>query len=68
MHTLREPHLTALKRILCYLSGSLDYDLLLPPFPTLELVAYTGADWAGCPDTRRSTSGYAVFLGASLVS
>jgi hypothetical protein len=29
MHTLREPHLTALKRILRYLHGSLDYGLLL---------------------------------------
>jgi hypothetical protein len=68
MHTPREPHLTALKRILRYLRGSLDYDLLLRPSPTSELVVYTDADWAGCPDTRRSTSGCAVFLGANLVS
>jgi hypothetical protein len=31
MHTLREPYLTALKRILRYLHGSLDYGLLLLP-------------------------------------
>jgi hypothetical protein len=68
MHTPREPYLTALKRILCYLRGSLDYGLLLRPSPTSELVVYTDADWAGYPDTRRSTSGYAVFLGANLVS
>jgi hypothetical protein len=68
MHTPREPHLTALKRILRYLRGSLDYGLLLRPSPTSELVVYTDADWAGCPDTRRSTSGYAMFLGTNLVS
>jgi hypothetical protein len=56
MHTPWEPHLTALKRILCYLRGSLEYGLLLRPSPTSELVVYTDADWVGCPDTRRSTS------------
>jgi hypothetical protein len=68
MHTPREPHLTALKQILCYLRGSLDYGLLLRPSPTSELVVYTDADWAGCPDTHRSTSSYPVFLGTNLVS
>jgi hypothetical protein len=68
MHTTREPHLTALKWILRYLRGSLDYGLLLRPSLTSELVVYTDADWAGCPDMRRSTSSYAVFLGVNLVS
>ncbi|GKA70620.1 ribonuclease H-like domain-containing protein, partial [Tanacetum coccineum] len=33
-----------------------------------SLVAYTGADRAGCPTTRRSTSSYCVFLGDNLLS
>ena len=68
MHDPREPHLTAVKRILRYLQGTLDHDLLLRRTPTSELVVYTDADWAGCPGTCRSTSGYAVFLGNNLVS
>ncbi|WVZ91848.1 hypothetical protein U9M48_037970 [Paspalum notatum var. saurae] len=68
MHDPREPHLTALKRLLRYLRGTMDYSLLLHRSSSAELVVYTDADWAGCPDTRRSTSGYAVFLGGNLVS
>ena len=68
MHAPRQPHLAAVKRILRYLRGTLDHGLLLRPSSTSELIVYTDADWAGCPDTRRSTSGYAVFLGANLVS
>ncbi|GJX92200.1 ribonuclease H-like domain-containing protein [Tanacetum coccineum] len=35
---------------------------------TSQLTAYTNADWAGCPVTRRSTSGYSVFLSDNLLS
>nr|GEU97016.1 ribonuclease H-like domain-containing protein [Tanacetum cinerariifolium] len=33
-----------------------------------DLVAYSDADWAGCPITRRSTSSYCVFLANNLLS
>lgn len=33
-----------------------------------DLHAYVDADWAGCPDTRRSTTGYVVKLAGSPVS
>jgi hypothetical protein len=68
MHDSREPHLTAMKRILRYLRGTPDFGLLLRRSSSSNLVVYTDADWAGCPDTRRSTSGYVVFLGDNLIS
>ncbi|XP_019150526.1 PREDICTED: uncharacterized protein LOC109147319 [Ipomoea nil] len=33
-----------------------------------ELHAFSDSDWAGCPEDRKSTSGYAVCLGSNLVS
>ncbi|GKC77082.1 ribonuclease H-like domain-containing protein, partial [Tanacetum coccineum] len=68
MHDSREPHYTALKRILRYIRGTLDHGLQLYRSTTTQLVAYSDADWAGCPATRRSTSGYCVFLGDNLIS
>ncbi|GKB81968.1 ribonuclease H-like domain-containing protein [Tanacetum coccineum] len=68
MHDPREPYLTALKRILRYVQGTLDLGLHLYASSTTSLVGYTDADWAGCPSTRRSTSGYYVFLGDNLLS
>ena len=68
MHDPREPHLAAVKRILRYLRGTLNLGLTLQRSPQQDLVVYSDADWAGCPDTRKSTSGYAMFLGDNLVS
>ncbi|KAL8121682.1 hypothetical protein AgCh_018422 [Apium graveolens] len=53
-------HLVAAKRILRYLKGSLGYGVYLcRSSHPLQLVAYSDVDWAGCPDTRRSTTGFA---------
>jgi hypothetical protein len=68
MHDPRESHLTAMKRILRYLRCTPDYGLLLHRSRSTDLIVYTDVDWAGCPDTRRSTSSYAVFLGDNLAS
>jgi hypothetical protein len=67
-HDPREPHMAALKRILRYIQGTLHLVLLLRPTSQSELVVYSDADWAGCPYTRQSTSGYAVFFFNNLVS
>jgi hypothetical protein len=67
MHDLRESHMTILKHILCYLQGTLHFGLLCRS-STSKLVVYSEVDWAGCPDTHRSTSRYAVFLGDNLIS
>jgi len=63
MHDPQEPHHAVLKRILRYICGTLHLGLLLRPSSSADLQVYTDADWAGCQDTRKSTSGYAVFLG-----
>jgi hypothetical protein len=68
MHDPWEPHLMAMRPILRYLKGMLAYSLFLRHSRSFNLVVYTDADWAGCPDTRRSTSGYTVFLEDNLVS
>ncbi|GJZ67285.1 ribonuclease H-like domain-containing protein [Tanacetum coccineum] len=68
MHDPREPRFSALKRILRYIRGTMPYGLQLFSFTTSSLVAYSDADWAGCPTTRRSTSDYCVFLCNNLLS
>ncbi|XP_019435861.1 PREDICTED: uncharacterized protein LOC109342305 [Lupinus angustifolius] len=68
MHNPSTTHMLALKRILRYVQGTIHFGLHLSPSPITKLVSYTDADWGGCPDTRRSTSGYCVFLGNNLIS
>jgi hypothetical protein len=68
MHDPRAPHLALLKRILRYVRGTSSHGLHLHASSDFSVTAYSDADWGGCPDTRRSTSGFCVYLGSSLVS
>ena len=68
MHDPRDSHLALVKRVLRYVQGIADHGLHIPVSKSLDIVAYSDADWAGCLDTRRSTSGYCIYLGDALVS
>jgi hypothetical protein len=51
-------HWSAVKRILSYLAGTITHGLCFSKTDSADLlVAYSDSDFAGCPDTRRSTSG-----------
>ncbi|XP_062014517.1 uncharacterized mitochondrial protein AtMg00810-like [Rosa rugosa] len=64
----RQPHLEAAYRVLRYVKHTPGQGILLPSHGHLELTAYCDADWARCKDTRRSTTGYCLFLGKAPVS
>jgi histone deacetylase 1/2 len=61
-------HWVAVKRILRFVKGTVDEGLKIQRSRNILLSGFSDADWAGCPDDRRSTSGFAVFLGTNLVS
>ncbi|KAK6131700.1 hypothetical protein DH2020_034567 [Rehmannia glutinosa] len=63
-------HWKSVKRILRYLSGTVNHGLHFTPDKSLQfnLVGYSDADWASNCDDRRSTTGYCLFLGSNLVS
>jgi hypothetical protein len=56
----------AVKRLMRYLAGTLDYGLVLGGTGGSTLIAYTDADWDGDVD-RKSTSGALHYFGQDLV-
>uniref|UniRef100_A0A8R7V940 Integrase catalytic domain-containing protein n=1 Tax=Triticum urartu TaxID=4572 RepID=A0A8R7V940_TRIUA len=68
MHDPRTSHLDAANRILRYLKSCPGKGILFTNHGHLRIEGYTDADWAGCLDDRRSTSGYCMFVGGNLVS
>lgn len=62
------PHVNAVKRILRYIKGTKSYGIFFPTNENLVLYAFSDADFAGCLDTRRSTTGYVFQLGQAIIS
>lgn len=55
-------------RVLKYLKSAPGKGILLSAQYSLSLIAYCDSDWGTCPMTRRSTTGYCIKLGESLLS
>ncbi|XP_062079886.1 uncharacterized mitochondrial protein AtMg00810-like [Humulus lupulus] len=68
MHSPTDVHWLAVKRILRYLSGTIDYGLHYQSSADSSVLCYTDADWASCPSDRRNTNAFCIFHGLNLVS
>nr|GFA08133.1 uncharacterized mitochondrial protein AtMg00810-like [Tanacetum cinerariifolium] len=63
-----EKHLKEVKRIFHYLRGTINMGLWYTKDSGFKLTGFLDADYAGCKDTFKRTSGGAQFLGEKLVS
>ena len=58
-------HWTALKRVMRYLKGTVNFDIL---YSRKFSIGYSDADWAGNLDDRQSTSGYLFKISGGAIS
>jgi histone deacetylase 1/2 len=68
LHAPTSTHWTAVKRILRYVKFTTEVGLTISRRNSFRISAFSDADWAGSIDDRRSTGGFAVFFGSSLIS
>ena len=61
-------HWRAAKKVMRYLQGTKDYMLMYRRTDNLEVIGYSDSDFAGCIDSRKSTSGYIFMMASGAVS
>ncbi|CAA7049695.1 unnamed protein product [Microthlaspi erraticum] len=64
----KQSHLQAVKKILRYVKGTVNLGIFYSKGSNRNLAGYCDADWAGCADDRKSTSGGCFFLGNNLIA
>ena len=64
----KQSHLSAIKRIIRYLVGTINLGLWYPKNSTCNLIGYFDSDFVGSETDRNSTSGTCQFIGSALVS
>ncbi|KAK4389598.1 Retrovirus-related Pol polyprotein from transposon RE2 [Sesamum angolense] len=64
----REAHWDAALHLVLYLKGTSTLDFFFPSSSSFQLSAFSDSDWASCIDTRRSVTGFYIFMGGSLIS
>ncbi|KAF5475752.1 hypothetical protein F2P56_007527, partial [Juglans regia] len=68
MHHPSTSHLATAHKVLRYLKNTPGQGILLSSTSSIQLKGYCDSDWATCPDTQKSITGYCIFLGQSLIS
>ena len=68
MQSSKKSHMEAATRVIRYLKGSVGQGIWLHSEPTNIITCWCDSDWAACPNTRRSITGYVIKFGESLVS
>ncbi|XP_026377731.1 uncharacterized protein LOC113272031 [Papaver somniferum] len=68
LHAPTYEHMILVKRILRFVKSSLGYGITIRSGDITTISGYSDSDWDGYPDSRRSTSGYCVFVVSTLVS
>ncbi|XP_042954546.1 uncharacterized mitochondrial protein AtMg00810-like [Carya illinoinensis] len=68
MHASQAPHMQAATCVLRYIKSNPGQGIFFSSSNGLHITAYTDSDWASCPITRRSTTGYFIQLGSSPIS
>ncbi|CAM8878685.1 unnamed protein product [Rhodiola kirilowii] len=63
-----EDHLRAAHRLLRYIKSAPAQGIFFSANSNLSLRGFCDADWASCPLTRRSVTGYCMLIGSSVVS